>query len=56
MQHCLVTDPENKQIRGVISARDISRRLHIPVDIESPQTFVNIFEAVNDSYHEQYAF
>tara|TARA_R110001606_G_scaffold361754_6_gene515100 strand:+ start:25351 stop:25935 length:585 start_codon:yes stop_codon:yes gene_type:complete len=56
MQHCLVTDPENKQIRGVISARDISRRLHIPVDIESPQTFVNIFEAVNDSYHKQYAF
>jgi CBS domain containing-hemolysin-like protein len=56
MQHCLVTDPENKQIRGVISARDISRRLHIPVDIQSPQTFVNIFEAVNDSYHRQYAF
>lgn len=56
MQHCLVTDPENQQIRGVISARDISRRLHIPVDIESPQTFVNIFEAVNDTHHRQYAF
>jgi len=56
MQHCLVTDPENKQIRGIISARDISRRLHIPVDIESRQTFVNIFEVVNDSYHMKYTF
>lgn len=56
MQHCLVTDPDNKQIRGVISARDISRRLHIPVDIESPQTFVNIFEAVNVSHDKQYTF
>lgn len=56
VQHCLVTDPENKQIRGVISARDISRRLHIPVDIQPQQTFVNIFEAVNDNYHKQYAF
>lgn len=56
MQHCLVTDPENRQIRGVISARDISNRLHIPVDIDLPQTFTNIFEAVNDNYHKQYAF
>jgi len=56
MQHCLVTDPENNQIRGIISARDISRRLHIAVDIESPQTFVNIFEAVNETSHKQHAF
>jgi len=56
MQHCLVTDPEHKQIRGVISAQDISRRLHIPVDIQPTQTFAGIFEAVNDSYHQQYAF
>lgn len=57
MQHCLVTDPDNEQIRGVISARDISRRLHIDVDIQPIQTFADIFEAVNDShsYHHQYA-
>jgi len=57
MQHCLVTDPDNEQIRGVISARDISRRLHIDVDIQPIQTFADIFEAVNDShsYHDQYA-
>jgi CBS domain containing-hemolysin-like protein len=57
MQHCLVTDPDNKQIRGVISARDISRRLHIPVEIEAQQTFVDILDAVNDShkYHKRHA-
>lgn len=58
MQHCLVTDPEQEQIRGIISARDISRRLHIDVNIEPTQTFAGIFDAVNDShnYQKQYAF
>ncbi len=57
MQHCLVMDSDKKQIRGIISARDISRRLHIPVEIEAPHTFVDIFEAVNDShkYHKRQA-
>jgi CBS domain containing-hemolysin-like protein len=47
-QHCLVVDSEHKQIRGLISASDIARRLHIPLKIELPTTFVDIFVAVND--------
>jgi len=56
MQHCLVTDPNSKQIRGVISARDISRRLHIPIDIKAEKTFADIFEAVNENEHPRYVF
>jgi CBS domain-containing protein len=48
MQHCLVTDVDSKQIRGIISARDISRRLHIDVDIPNQQSFAEICRAVND--------
>ncbi len=48
MQHCLVTDVKNKQIRGIISARDIARRLHIDVDIPHQQSFADICRAVND--------
>lgn len=56
MKYCLVTDPENDQIRGVISARDVSSRLHINVDIQGPQTFADIFVAVNGNQHKQYSF
>ncbi|WP_438970618.1 CBS domain-containing protein [Methylophaga sp.] len=45
--HCLVVDTEQHQIRGIISASDIARRLHIPVEIATPTTFVDIFKAVN---------
>jgi len=47
MQHCLVLDSETNQIRGVISATDIARRLHIPLEIQLPKTFADIFVAVN---------
>lgn len=46
MQHCLVIDTENNEIRGVISATDIARRLHIPIEIQTPKTFSDIFVAV----------
>lgn len=46
-QHCLVVESEYNQIRGLISASDIARRLHIPLQIELPTTFVDIFVAVN---------
>jgi len=45
--HCLVVDSDQHQIRGIISASDIARRLHIPVEIATPTTFVDIFKAVN---------
>ena len=54
VQNCLVTDSENKQIKGVILARDILRCLNTPADIQSSQTLINLFEAVNDDYHKQF--
>ena len=43
-QHCLVTDKEHHHIRGLISASDIARRLHLSVIIEQTPTFASIFE------------
>lgn len=54
--YCLVTDVLNEQIRGIISANDVSSRLHINVDIPVPTTFVDIFAAVNDNYSQQYNY
>ena len=45
-QHCLVLDPDQHHIRGIISASDITRRLHMPLVIEKPPTFIDIFQAV----------
>ena len=45
-QHCLVLDPERHHIRGIISASDIARRLHIPLVIEKPATFVDLFKVM----------
>lgn len=45
-QHCLVVDTERGQIRGLISATDIARRLHIPVEIGRPTSFYDIFMAM----------
>lgn len=45
-QHCLVIDPDQHHIRGIISASDIARRLHMPLVIEATPTFVDIFQAV----------
>ena len=43
-QHCLVIDRKKHHIRGLISASDIARRLHLPVIIERTPTFASIFE------------
>lgn len=45
--HCLVVDKQAHHIRGIISASDIARRLHIPIEIEQQTTFVDIFRAVH---------
>jgi CBS domain-containing protein len=44
-QHCLVIDKKAHHIRGIISASDIARRLHIPLVIEKAPTFVDLFKA-----------
>jgi CBS domain containing-hemolysin-like protein len=46
LPHCLVVDHNNHQIRGVISARDIARRLHISLPIFERLSFVDIFNAI----------
>lgn len=45
-QHCVVIDRENHQIRGVISAQDIARRLKIPLQIQQAPTFLHIFDSL----------
>jgi CBS domain containing-hemolysin-like protein len=45
-QHCLVVDRSRDHIRGLISASDIARRLHMPIKIERVPTFVDIFRSV----------
>ena len=45
-QHCLVVDHTGTQIRGLISASDVARRLRIPIQIERVPTFVDIFSSI----------
>lgn len=44
--YLLVVDKDEHHIRGIVSARDIASRLHMPVEIEKELTFVDIFTAV----------
>lgn len=46
-QHCLVIDRSKHHIRGLISASDIARRLHLPVIIEQTPTFASIFGSLH---------
>lgn len=39
--HCLVIDKDSHQIRGVISALDVARRLHMPVNVHAPATLMH---------------
>lgn len=45
-QHCLVIDQSTTQIRGLICASDVARRLRIPICIERVPTFVDIFSSI----------
>ncbi|MBL4763452.1 MAG: CBS domain-containing protein [Gammaproteobacteria bacterium] len=44
-QHCLVIDRETHKIRGIFSASDISRKLHLPIDIQDKSSFYKVFSA-----------
>lgn len=46
-QHCLVVDRSHDHIRGLISASDVARRLHMPIRIERVPTFVDIFKSIH---------
>lgn len=45
-QHCLVVDHSNTQIRGLLCASDIARRLQIPIHIERVPSFADIFSSI----------
>lgn len=45
-QHFLVIDREANHIRGIFSASDIARRLHIPINISKVSTFIDIYKAL----------
>ena len=45
-QHCLVVDSEPEKIRGIFSASDISRMLHLPIDIQDRSSFYKVFSAI----------
>jgi CBS domain containing-hemolysin-like protein len=46
-EYLLVVDKDAHHIRGIISAREISRRLRQPIAIEKALTFADIFTAVH---------
>lgn len=44
--YVLVVDHDSTRIRGLISAADLGRRLHLPVEIRQHRSFIEIFDAV----------
>lgn len=46
-QYCLVIDRETHQIRGIISAQDIAKRLRMPLTIQQAPTFLHIFDSIS---------
>lgn len=48
LQHCLVVEHEHHHIRGIISAGDVARQLHIPLPVqERATTFAGVFQALH---------
>lgn len=46
-QHCLVIDKGSNSIRGIFSASDFSRMLHLPIDIQDKSSFYKVFSAIS---------
>lgn len=44
-QHCLVVEHAHHQIRGIISASDIARKLKIAISIQQPPKFAELYLA-----------
>jgi len=47
LQHCLVVEHSQHEIRGLISSSDIARKLHIAVSFHVSPTFADIFSAIH---------
>jgi len=46
-QHCLVIDRDKHKIRGIFSASDMARKLHLPINIETRSSFAHVFKVIN---------
>ncbi len=44
--HCLVLDRGTHKIRGIFSASELSKLLHVPINIKAPSSFYNLFVAL----------
>jgi len=51
-QHCLVVDQKNHRVRGIFSASDLSRKLHLPINIEEKSSFYRVFSAAAQGRHQ----
>jgi len=47
LNYSLVVEHENHEIRGVISANEIAKRLRIPFELSKPPTFAEIFRIIH---------
>ncbi len=47
LRHCLVLDRVNHQIRGVISASDIARKLKLNINLNMDNTFSSLYQAAH---------
>ncbi len=47
LHHCLVMDTFNHHIRGIISSKEIERKLHIPIEIPKNVVFAKRFNEMN---------
>lgn len=47
VQHYLVVNFSSNRIRGVVSASDLARRLHIPLEIHKVPTFTDIYRTLH---------
>ena len=45
-QHCLAVDNQRREIRGIISASDIARKLRLPVDIATESNFARLSHVI----------
>jgi CBS domain containing-hemolysin-like protein len=45
--HCLVVNAETHNIRGLIAASDVEKRLHMNLHVDETPTFAEIFQAVH---------
>lgn len=46
-QHCLVIDKLSHHVRGLISASDLARKLHLPLNITHNVNFLEIFNVIH---------